>query len=153
MTLVLDNTVLSNFALAKQVDRLQHFAAEGLATSEATWRELQSGINLGRVPEADWSWLSVLPLRDDEEALIRTGLPGLGRGEATCIALAYLRGLRFATDDRLARRTARRLGIPLTGTLGLLIALVEEQAISRDEGNHILQQMIEHGYRCPVEHL
>jgi predicted nucleic acid-binding protein len=78
-------------------------------------------------------------------------LPRLGPGEATCIALAYTRHFRFVTDDRLARREARRLGIPLTGTLGLLTALVDERAISRDEGNFVLREMIGRGYRCPVE--
>ena len=64
MTLVLDNTVLSNFALVNRNDLLQHFVAEGLATSEAAWQELQLGVELGLVPDMDWSWLAVLPLLD-----------------------------------------------------------------------------------------
>lgn len=153
MTLVLDNTVLSNFARVKRIDLLQQFAAERLVTSEAAWQELQYGIELGRVPQVDWSWLSILPLVNSEDVFTRSSLAGLGRGEATCIALAYLRKWRFATDDRLARREARRLAIPLAGTLGLLMAFIEEQVISRDEGNRTLRHMIENGYRCPVDNL
>lgn len=153
MTLVLDNTVLSNFALVNRNDLLQHFVAEGLATSEAAWQELQLGVELGLVPDMDWSWLAVLPLLDDEKAFVRSWLPRLGPGEASCITLAYTRQLRFATDDRLARREARRLGISLTGTLGLLTALVDERVIGPGEGNLVLREMIGHGYRCPVEHL
>lgn len=153
MTLVLDNTVLSNFALVKRVDLLRHFAPEGLVTSQAAWEELQLGVELGRVPAMDWSWLAIVPLLKAEEGFAAAWLRGLGRGEATCIALAHLRQFRFVTDDRLARREARRLGIPITGTLGLLTALVEERVISRNDGNLVLRQMIEHGYRCPVEHL
>lgn len=153
MTLVLDNTVLSNFALVHRIDLLQYFASEELVTTDAAWRELEVGMESGRVPRADWSWLAVLSLQGEEQTFALTGLTGLGAGEAACIALAYSRHYRFVTDDRLARRAARRLGVPITGTLGLLTALVDEQVLSRTEGDEILRQMLEQGYRCPVEHL
>ena len=153
MTLVLDNTVLSNFALVHRIDLLQYFASEELVTTDAAWRELEVGMESGRVPRADWSWLAVLSLQGEEQTFALTGLTGLGAGEAACIALAYSRHYRFVTDDRLARRAARRLGVPITGTLGLLTALVDEQVLSRTECDETLRQMIEQGYRCPVEHL
>jgi predicted nucleic acid-binding protein len=153
MTLVVDNTVLSNFALVHRSDLLQHFASEGLVTTDATWREFEVGMASGRVPRAGWSWLAVLSLQGEEQTFARTWLPGLGAGEATCIALAYSRRYRVVTDDRLARRAARRLGVPMTGTLGLLTVLVDEQVLALAEGKEVLHQMIGHGYRCPVEHL
>jgi uncharacterized protein len=42
-------------------------------------------------------------------------------GEAEAIALAYERRCRIILDDRKARLVARRLGIPVTGTVGLLL--------------------------------
>lgn len=88
----------------------------------------------------------------EEQTFALAGLRGLGAGEAACIALAYSRQYRFVTDDRLARRTARRLGVPITGTLGLLTALVDEQVPAQAGGDEILRHLIGHGYRSPVEH-
>ena len=42
-------------------------------------------------------------------------------GESEAIALAYEKRLRLIVDDRKAREAAQRLGIPVTGTLGLLL--------------------------------
>ncbi len=42
-------------------------------------------------------------------------------GEAEAITLAYEKRIRIILDDRKAREAAMRLGIPVTGTLGLLV--------------------------------
>jgi predicted nucleic acid-binding protein len=42
-------------------------------------------------------------------------------GESEAITLAYERHLRLIVDDRKAREAAQRLGIPVTGTVGLLL--------------------------------
>jgi predicted nucleic acid-binding protein len=42
-------------------------------------------------------------------------------GESEAIALAYEKRLRLIVDDRKAREAAQRLGIPVTGTVGLLL--------------------------------
>lgn len=42
-------------------------------------------------------------------------------GEAEVIALAHELGCRVILDDRKARMVAQRLGIPVTGTVGLLL--------------------------------
>ena len=153
MTLVLDTTVMSNFALIERIDLLRHFVADAVITTDAAWSELLIGMSLGRIPKLDWSWLEVVALDETESNLAQTWWPALGLGEATCMALAYTRGLRFVMDDRLARREARRLGIPITGTLGLLRTLVDDQVLSLDEANFILQRMISYGYHCPVQRL
>ncbi len=66
---------------------------------------------------ADWIQTKVLrePERPDR-------LSDLDRGEAEVIALAQeLPGDLVILDERLARRHARRLSLPLTGTLGVLL--------------------------------
>ena len=50
-------------------------------------------------------------------------------GESEAIALAYERGLRIILDDRKAREAARRLGIPVTGTVGLIVKAKAEGII------------------------
>lgn len=42
-------------------------------------------------------------------------------GEAEAIALAVEKGVRVILDDRKARSVASRLGVPVTGTVGLLL--------------------------------
>ena len=62
MRLVLDSTVISNFALIGRVDWLQQIWPGMLVTAEDAMVELQAGVRLGRIPEVDWSWLTVLSL-------------------------------------------------------------------------------------------
>jgi len=50
-------------------------------------------------------------------------------GESEAIALAYERGIRIILDDRKAREAARRLGVPVTGTVGLLLKAKEAGVI------------------------
>lgn len=52
---------------------------------------------------------------------------GLDRGEAEVLALAEEKDARLVIlDERKGRRYARRLGLPLTGTLGILLRAKEE---------------------------
>ena len=153
MRLVLDNTVMSNFALVRRTGWLHQVWPGMLVTSEEAWAELQAGVGLGRIPEADWSWLTILSLTEAERNARNGLVPPLDEGEAACLALARSRGYAFLTDDRAARRKARRLGVPLSGTIGVLRSLVDEGYISFEEADQALQQMIALGYRSPVRSL
>jgi len=153
MRLVLDNTVMSNFALIGRIDWLRELWPDMLVTSEEAWAELQAGVRLGRIPDVDWSWLTILSLTGVECEARDELMPPLDRGEAACLALARSRGYAFLTDDRVARREARRLGVPISGTLGVLKSLVDEGYVSLEEANEALEQMIALGYHSPVRSL
>ena len=61
-----------------------------------------------------------------EEAPTDTGMVAalkliVDPGESEAIALAYEKHLRLIVDDRKAREAAQRLGLPVTGTVGLLL--------------------------------
>jgi len=77
----------------------------------------------------------------------------LDAGESSCLALAISRGLIFATDDLAARRLARKNKVLLTGTLGILIALVRNNTLSLADANAMLSVMIRRHYRSPVDRL
>jgi hypothetical protein len=67
---LLDNTVLSNFAVA--AGRISSkILGEDAATPEAVWAEHQKGVRTGRLPAYDWSWLPILPLREAETPLFQ----------------------------------------------------------------------------------
>ena len=59
----------------------------------------------------------------------------LDPGEASCLALAISRRMTLVTDDLAARRLAEKREVSLSGTLGILIALVRHNAFSLKEAN------------------
>lgn len=149
MLALLDNTVLSNFAAVERPDLVRLALGEDAATSEAVWAELQTGMHIGKLPVQDWSWLPVLGLAEAETPLYDLLLDHLNPGEASCLAIAVARGCRVFTDDRDARELAARWRVPISGTLGLLIRLVDLKVLSLSEADVLLIGMITAGYRSP----
>jgi predicted nucleic acid-binding protein len=74
----------------------------------------------------------------------------LDDGEASCLAVAFVRKGVLFSDDRDARRYAQRLGISFSGTVGILILLVKEGHLILDQADLLLQAMIRTGYYSPV---
>lgn len=74
------------------------------------------------------TWVEVRPLqRTPAEALTRRAL---GPGERDAIALSIeLKASRVILDDLLARRIASTLGVPVIGTLGVLVAAKQNRLI------------------------
>lgn len=153
MIALLDNTVLSNFTAIERSDLVRVALGEDAATSEAAWAELQAGIRIGKLPSQDWSWLPILSLTEAEMPLYHLLLERLNAGEASCLAIAATRGCRVFTDDRDARELAARWRIPISGTLGLLMRLIELKVLPLAEGDALLVGMITAGYRSPVTSL
>ena len=153
MITLLDNTVLSNFSAVKRPDLVHLALGDGAATVEQAFAELQAGFRLKRLPPCDWSWLPVLRLTDAEHTLYERLLERLNEGEAACLAVAYTRGYRVFTDDRDAREIALQMRIPISGTIGLLVRLVDRGNLSLIEANGLLQSMIDLGYRSPITRL
>lgn len=56
---------------------------------------------------------------------------GLGPGESETLQCAIERGCRVLLDDRLARRVAHQLGLPVVGTLGVLITAKRRGLLDR----------------------
>ncbi len=151
MLVLLDNTVLSNFASVRRADLLQLALGPGAATTPQVMGEFLAGVALGHVPETDWAWLSVLSLSAAEEESCQRFLRHLNKGEATCLAIAAHRPARVLTDDRDARTFAGRSGIAISGTLGVLVRLVRLAHLTGAQADALLRQMIDHGYHSPVE--
>jgi hypothetical protein len=126
---VVNTTPLIALALAGQLPLLRRLYT-AVAIPPAVQSEIRgggpSGIGVRELEAADW--IRVVPLQDPRRADLLTDLD---RGEAEVLALAQeiYAGL-VIVDERLARRHARRLGLPLTGTLGLLLRAKQAQLIS-----------------------
>jgi predicted nucleic acid-binding protein len=149
---LLDNTVLSDFAEVKREDIVFSLWKTCTTTPDA-WRELQAGIAFGHLSRIAWKTLPVTELTDSEQELASRLSNTLGAGERSCIAKAVKRTGLFGTDDRKARQVALELGVKVTGTLGILVVAVERQITLLDKANQYLAQMIRNGYRSPVDDL
>ena len=126
---VVNTTPIIALALAGQLPLLQSLYT-AITIPPAVQAEIcaggPSGIGVRELAVADW--IRVMPLQDPRRADLLTDLD---RGEAEVLALAQeiYAGL-VIVDERLARRHARRLGLPLTGTLGVLLRAKQAQLIS-----------------------
>ena len=101
------------------VERLDILSAlyEEVVVPEAVQGELRAGPESKRL-SLEAAPVRVMPIRDSSHASL---ISDLDRGEAEAIALALEERARLLIiDERLGRAHARRLGIPLTGTLGVL---------------------------------
>lgn len=150
---LLDNTVLSNFSVIERPELVQIALAETAATVEEAYAELQTGIQRGKLTLCDWSWLQVFRLSDAERALYQRLRQRLNAGEAACLALGAIRRYLVFTDDRDARKMAAEIQVPVSGTLGLLVRLIDQEHISLPDGDALLNRMIAARYRSPITSL
>jgi predicted nucleic acid-binding protein len=154
---IFDTMVISNFAKAGQLELLRKMYPANACCSGFVVAEVLRGLRQGHaVLEPLVQLLSDgWPRQDDlstpvERQLFARISVSLGDGESSCLALAAQRGYVFACDDRVARGEAVRLGIPLTGTVGIIIKAVRTGAIDLKKANTILKRMITAGFYAPV---
>ena len=151
--IVLDNTVLTNFALVNHAHWVTDLLGDDAWTTTAALGEYEAGVASGALPPAVWQSVVIVTPTSEELLLAQNLLPRLGWGERTCVAVARLRQAILASDDRRARRMAQQQGVPVTGTIGLLVIGVQHQHWSLAEANAALARMIALGFRSPVTKL
>ncbi len=151
--IVIDNTVLSNFALVQRPKFIRHAFREKVGTTDQVFNELTRGVELGRLPECSWEWLERIRMTASEVVQFAQLRRQLDEGEASCLAVAAQRKWNVATDDKDARKWAIRLHIPHTGTLGILGLLITQKHMTLGEGNDWLHLMINAGYHSPMKTL
>lgn len=158
MSLIINNTVLSNFASVGKLDILKKLYGKAYITLEV-YEEVENGIRSGRkflnlVKTAiNEEWLSVIELNEDELTIFNEILEALDYGEASCIAIAKERKYSFLSDDKNARKIAERFKIKYNGTIGILSLAYNKGIISKKEANQILKDMIMNGYYSPISNL
>jgi predicted nucleic acid-binding protein len=161
---IFDTTVLSNLAAVGRLDLLQaryrEIAVTTIEVSDELRRGLQAGYRylddaLQQIESVSpGGWLRIVSPESEVEYQLRGEFDLLlGAGEASYLALAISRGLVLVTDDLAARQLAQERRVLLTGTVGILLALVRDGSLPLAEGNAILADMIERRYRSPVDRL
>jgi predicted nucleic acid-binding protein len=161
---VFDTTVLSNFAAVGRLDLLRDRYHGRAFTTLDVADELRKGVNAGYAylelvlvdvePADQESWIRMLVPQSTSERRLRARFDErLDAGEASCLALAVTRKLTLVTDDKAARQLARTQSVPVAGTVGILIQLVRNSALSLSEANALLADMLLQRYRAPVDRL
>lgn len=152
--ILLDNTVLSNFALVDELRLLEDYCGDSGATTSYVFREFERGVREGFFLNNELGWLRRLDFEGEKERQLFENLSKrLGVGEASCLAIAMHRGFGFLSDDMAVRKIALREGIRLSGSVGVLLELIRGGGISLERGNEILREFIRFGYFSPMERL
>ncbi len=117
---VVNATPIIALALIGKLDLLQQLYGEAMMPSAVQAEVFAGGpMGIGSTELHAATWLRATALQDPRRADL---LADLDRGEAEVIALAQeLDADLVIIDERLARRHAKRLGLTLTGTLGVLL--------------------------------
>lgn len=143
MRIVVNSGPLISLARIGQLDLLPRLFGEILAPSavlrEVTGDESRPGAVL--VKSAEWLRLGEVSDRSAVERL----LSSLGEGESEVLILAQELGATAVLDERRGRAVAAALGIPQTGTVGVLLTARQVGAIS--VVTPLLDQLVANGLR------
>ena len=153
MLVLLDTTILTNFARVGLTQVMTDLWGEQVCTTVDALREYGTGISAAGLAPLAWHQLNILTLTPEEENIAAAQFERLGLGERTCLAVAINRGCIIATDDKPARRAAHHHGIQLIGKIGISRTCVKHGLVSNSEAQTFLEKMIAAGYYSPVLNL
>ncbi|MGI8588883.1 MAG: DUF3368 domain-containing protein [Chloroflexia bacterium] len=115
---VSNTTPLINLVGIGRLD-LMHALYGTIWIPNVVYEEYGAGRGSGDPDVAALAWVRIVPTVAPDPSLPQ----GLGAGEAAAISLAIAENARAVLlDEQLARRVARERGLPIVGTLGLLVA-------------------------------
>jgi len=152
---VFDTVAISNFLLSDSIFILEkRYRKRGIITWQV-YDEISAGIPeytiLKQVDKLiDDKIFKLVSLSRLEHKDFLELIGHLGKGEASCIALAKEQTAVVITDDRTARMRCSLMKIPFTGTVGILKASLIDEQISLDQANESLCKMIEAGFYSPI---
>lgn len=149
---VVDTTVISNFAKTGHLTLLKAILGDNGVTTVQVMEEFEVGIKRGKYPNLEIP-LKVIELTEKERELYTLLNQSLGKGEASCIAVAKFRGGILLSDDYDARKKARLLSVKVSGTIGVLVLGVRKGVIELEDANGILHEMIKKGFYSPIKRL
>ena len=155
---VFDSVSVSNFLLSDSIFILEkRYRQKAIITSQV-YDEISAGIL--KYPKLESiahliknKTLKLCTLNGKERGIFSQLIGHLGKGEASCIAIAKEQSAIVVTDDRAARRQCSQMNILVTGTVGILKASLLDGSITRNQADDILQKMIRSGFYSPVRNI
>ena len=163
MSIIVNTTVLSNFAAIERLDLLRQLYGT-IHIPPEVYQEIRMGLEEGYRfyqgidrfvhPFVEDGWIYLVGASAEEELhLFEDLFQRLHQGEAACLAIAHHRDWLLLTDDLAARQEAERLGVRRSGSVGCLVLAVERDLCSLEQANRLLASMIAQSYRSPVTDL
>lgn len=154
----MDNTAVSNFSSVGRMDILRERYGGRLVVAREVLIEAERGPRpkaLRRAIEEGWAELRPIYADSEEHGVfVELRARGFGLGEAASIAVCSTGGTWvFLSDDLDARREARRRGVGVVGTYGILAREVAEGRMDLGEGNGLLARMVAKGFRTHSDDL
>lgn len=143
MIIVSNTTPLSELSKIDRLDVLQSLFAT-ILIPPTVYAELTTGNHPATIAIPAATWIEPRTVQQVEriEQLLQT--PGLDRGECAAIALAEeLRADRLLIDERAGRKLAQTLGLPIIGTIGILLLAKKSGLVSAIAP--LLDDLIDHG--------
>ncbi|MGC8780716.1 MAG: DUF3368 domain-containing protein [Anaerolineae bacterium] len=147
MRAVVNATPLISLALLGRLSLLNEIFDEVIVPRSVYEEVVQGGAGKPGVDAlAEVDWLKVVSA--DTSITIEPLLLGLDAGELEVLLLArQIEPDWVIIDERLARRVAFAMGLPVKGTLGVLLAAVLAGLLSRQEALDDLQKLLIRGIR------
>jgi predicted nucleic acid-binding protein len=144
---IINATPLIALAAIGRLHLLQDLFGE-VIVPQAVYREV--AVAGATKPDADtWAtahWLRIMT--PDQEAAFDALLLGLDAGEMEVLLLARQIAPDWVLiDERQARRVAFALGLPVKGTLGILLSAVIVGFLSKEQALSDLQSLLDQGIR------
>lgn len=150
----LDATVLSNFASTNGLSTVVEMLDTPVVVP-AVRGEIEEGVEQGHVylVSATGAIGGEISVRSVPTSGERTQIRDkLDEGEAESMLGVIKHGGTLSTDDLAARRVAEQRGIPVTGSVGLLVLAVERDHLDRTKADEWLETWRDvRGYYAPVE--
>ena len=145
MKAVVNATPLICLALLDRLSLLNEMFDEVIVPQSVYAEVIQGGAGKpGADALAKADWLRVVSA--EASITIEPLLLGLGAGELEVLLLArQIEPDWVIIDERLARRVAFAMGLPVKGTLGILLAAVLAGLLSRQEALDDLQKLLSRG--------
>lgn len=148
----MNNTAISNFCCVGRMDILRERYGGRLIVTREVLNEARNGPDPRVVEWAmgeGWMRLGVIYADSPEYVtFVELRARGFGLGESSAIAACSASGTWvFISDDLDARNEAKRRGVGVVGTNGVLARHVAEGRLSLKEGNRLLRRMMDEGFR------
>ena len=143
MTIISDTTPIISLIKINRLDLLEKLFEEVLIP-EAVYRELTTNAlfeNEANIVKTS-SFLKTSSVQNRKSLQLLQAVSGLDDGESEAIILAdELKSDVLIMDERKGRKVAEKLGIKITGTVGVLLQSYSENMISSDEIKTYLDQL------------
>ena len=143
MIVISDTTPIVSLIKISRIDLLEKLFGE-VCIPEAVFRELTTNTIFESEAEIvkNSSFLKITPVKNLKSLEILQAASGLDDGESEAIILAdELKSDILVIDERKGRKVAQKLGITITGTIGILIQAHDEKIISTEEIKRYLEQL------------